>query len=506
MSAPLLLLFRRPSPPPLLWRAALLPQQHPQHQHQRRALSSTPPPPPDSSAAAAAERPTTAPAPPPLSGIRVLDLSQVVAGNVCASILAHFGADVIKLEAGSGGGDPIRGLRDLDARGTSYWWRSLGRNRRCATADLRTEAGRLVARRLALEWPADVLVENFRPGVLESHGLGPGDLPGLIFARISGYGQTGPRAREPGYASVCEAEAGLRHLNGVPGEVPVRLNASLGDTLTGIYAALGTVMALLHRQRTAAAAGGGGGGGGGKGQVVDASLHECVASVLDAAVTEAAAHAASGGARGSVRGPSGSTISGVVPTGTFATRDGRHVVVGGNGEGVYGRLMRAVGRPEMDGAADARFRGNANRVAREGEIMAAIAGWVARRSLEECLAALREARVPAGALATPADLVRCPQFAARGFLQRAKAPPSPAAGGGAGAGAGAGAAAAAAAPDGKEDGEEFVVHAWPPHLSATPGGTRWAGAELGQHTDEVLREVLRMGDDEIRRLREAGGV
>lgn len=494
MSAPILLPFRRRPPPVHLWRAALWPQHQHQHQQQpqHRALSSSSTPPHDSGA----DRPTTPPhdsgadrpATPPLAGFRVLDLSQVVAGNVCASILGHFGADIIKLEAGSGGGDPIRGLRDLDAKGQSYWWRSLGRNRRCVTADLRTESGRLVAKRLAVEWPADVLVENFRPGVLESHGLGPDDLPGsVIFARISGYGQTGPRAREPGYASVCEAEAGLRHLNGMPGEVPVRLNASLGDTLTGIYAALGTVMALLHRQRTTTTTGAGGSGG--RGQVVDASLHECVASVLDAAVTEAAAHASSGGARGSVRGPSGSTISGVVPTGTFATRDGRHVVVGGNGEGVYGRLMRAVGRADMDGAVDERYRGNANRLKREDEIMDAIAEWVKRHSLDECLAALREARVPAGALATPADLVRCPQYAARGFLQRARAPGK---------------------NGGKEDdddeGEEFVVHAWPPVMSATPGGTRWAGAALGQHTDEVLREVLRMGDDEIARLREAGGV
>lgn len=423
-----------------------------------------------------------------------------MAGNVCASILAHFGADVIKLEAPGAGGDPLRGLRDLDGRGTSYWFRSLGRNRRCATADLRTKPGRAVARRLALEWPADVVVENFRPGVLEAHGLGPADLPpSVVFARISGYGQTGPRSAEPGYASVCEAGAGLRHLNGVPGETPVRLNASLGDTLTGIYAALGVVMALLHR------------GKGGRGQTVDASIHECVASVLDAAVTEAAAHAATGGRRGSVRGPSGSTISGVVPTGTYPTLDGRHVAVGGNGEGVYGRLMRAIGRPDMDGAANPRYRGNAARVLAEPEINGAVAGWTSGRTLDEAVAALKAARVPAGPLATPADLLACPQFEARGISRaRARAPPNaakPAAAAGRAA-AGEGERKQEEEGEDEEQGEEeeYLLHAWPPGMSATPGGTRWAGPSLGRHTDEVLRGVLGMGDDEIWRLREAGAV
>jgi crotonobetainyl-CoA:carnitine CoA-transferase CaiB-like acyl-CoA transferase len=436
----------------------------------------------------------------PLSGYKVLDLTQVVAGNVASSILAHFGADVIKLEPPKGGGDPIRGLRDLDSAKTSYWWRSLGRNRRCATADLRTEAGRLVARRLALEWPCDVLVENFRPGVVEGHGLGPSDLPSsVVFARISGYGQTGPKASHPGYASVCEAGAGLRHLNGYEGQVPVRLNASLGDTLTGIYAALGTAMALLHRERTAMAAGGGGGaGGGGVGQVVDASIHESVASILDAVVTEAAAHRATSGQRGSVRGPSGSTISGVVPTGTFRTRDGRFAVIGGNGESVYGRLMRAVGREDMAGDVDERYRGNANRIGRETEIMAAISEWVARHDLSEVIAAMREARVPAGPLATPEDLLDCPQYNARGFLERARRPPKD--------GGGKEQQHGDEGDEGDEEEEEYVLHAWPPFLSKTPGGTRWAGADLGQHTDEVLRGILGMDVEEIEKMRKEGAV
>jgi crotonobetainyl-CoA:carnitine CoA-transferase CaiB-like acyl-CoA transferase len=489
-TTPLLLMRRRP--PPLLWRAVL--------QEAERHCGAAPPTP------TVAERRRAFSTPPavddtkntgPLAGVKVLDITQVVAGNVCSSILAHFGADVIKLEppacpktaatAQAAVGDPIRGLRDLDSKGTSYWWRSLGRNRRCVTADLRTEQGRQVARRLALEWPADVLVENFRPGVLESHGLGPQDLPAsVVFARISGYGQTGPRSAEPGYASVCEAGAGLRHLNGVPGQVPVRLNASLGDTLAGLYASLGAVMALLSRQRP--------GPSHGKGQVVDASIHECVASVLDAAVTEAAAHAATAGKRGSVRGPSGSTISGVVPTGTFATKEGRFVIIGGNGESVYSRLMRAIGRPEMDGAVNPHYKGNANRIEREGEIMLAIDNWTQKHSLDEVVRVMKEARVPAGPLATPADLLSCPQYEARGFLQRAKAPPKEEEGGGRDGGA---------ADEGEE---EFVVHAWPPFLSGTPGGVRWAGAELGQHTDEVLRGILGMDDEEIRRLREVGAV
>lgn len=298
------------------------------------------------------------PPPGPLAGYKVLDLGQVVAGNFAGALLAYFGADVIKVEPP--GGDPLRSLRVLDATGTSLWWRTYGRNRRCMVADLRTAAGRDVVRQLASK--CDLLVENFTPGKMEGWGLGPADLDArLVYCRISGYGQTGPMAGRPGYASVCEAHSGFRAVNGFPDRPPVRPNISLGDTLAGLHAAFGGVMALLARDRGLTGVGraprppapvGG--------QVVDAAITESVFSMLEACVPE--------WVEGGVdREPSGSTISGVVPSATFRTADARWCVVGGNGDSVYTRLMEAVGRPDM-GAQSPAFKDNAARCARADEI------------------------------------------------------------------------------------------------------------------------------------------
>jgi len=390
-----------------------------------------------------------------------LDLGQVVAGNFAGAILANFGADVIKIESPKG--DQLRSLRVRDDVGTSLWWRCHNRNKRCVTVDLHKDAGRDILRRLAQK--SDVLIENFRPGVMEGWKLGPGDLPpSLVYARISGYGQTGPLAKLPGYGSVCEAFGGFRYINGYPDRPPVRPNTSLGDNLAGIHAALGIVMSLLHQQRMR-----GMGDVRAPGQVVDAAISESVFNMMEACVSEYL-HA------GVERQPSGSTISGVVPSGTFKTKDGHWVVIGGNGDSVYSRLMSAIGRPDM-GASNPRYATNADRMKHEGEVMGAIAEWCEGRTRDEVQAAMDEARVPAGPILSVGDITRNEQYAARGMIEEAPVP-----------------------------GHSFSISvpAIPPILSRTPGKTWTAGADLGYHTKEVLMQELGMSEVEVERLRAQG--
>ena len=251
----------------------------------------------------------------PLAGVKVVELGQLIAGPFAGTLLAYFGAEVIKVEPP--GGDPIRGWRKLDDSGTSFWWRSIGRNKRSVTLDLKSDAGRDLAARLIDG--ADVLIENFRPGTLEKWGLGPERFtdsnPGLIYTRISGYGQDGPYADKPGYASVCEGIGGLRYVNGFPGERPVRPNLSLGDTVAGLHAALGILLALFERR------------GSGLGQVVDVALYETVFNLLEAVIPEF-------DGAGLIREPAGSTVTGIVPTNTYRCADGKYVIIGGNGDSI----------------------------------------------------------------------------------------------------------------------------------------------------------------------------
>jgi crotonobetainyl-CoA:carnitine CoA-transferase CaiB-like acyl-CoA transferase len=360
----------------------------------------------------------------PLDGIRVLELGQLMAGPLCGTYLATFGAEVIKVEPP--GGDPVRSWRVLD-EGVSLWWRSLARNKRCVTLDLRTEDGRAAVRRLAAR--ADVLVENFRPGRMESWGLGPQDLrplnPDLVYVRVSGFGQDGPYAARRGFASVCEAMGGLRHVTGQPGEVPVRANLSLGDTLAGWQAALGTLLALLRRERA------------GGGQVVDVSIFESVVEVMEAAIPEA-------DRCGVVRGPSGTTITGVVPTDAYPCADGRHVVIGGNGDSIFVRLMRVAGREDM--AADERYATNPGRVEHRREIDEALAAWTSTLPSAEVVGRLVEAGVPAGPIQDATDLLADPHLGARGRLEQVEV-----------------------------EGRPLVLPALGPKLSDTPGRTDWPG-------------------------------
>ncbi|REJ75090.1 MAG: CoA transferase [Acidobacteria bacterium] len=384
----------------------------------------------------------------PLAGFRVVELGQLLAGPFCSTLLAYYGAEVIKVEPP--GGDPIRSWRVLKD-GESLWWASLGRNKKSVTLDLRQERGRELARRLIAG--SDVLVENFRPGTLEKWGLGPDELrrdnPSLIVARISGYGQTGPMARRPGYASVCEGFGGLRYVNGHPGEAPVRANLSLGDSLAGLHAAFGVLLALIERGRgdgDVARA-----GERGRGQDVDVGIFEAVYNLMEAVVPEYSG-------AGVVREPSGTTITGIVPTNTYRCSDGRFVIIGGNGESIFQRLMRAAGRPEM--AEDPRFAGNANRVLHEEEIDRALAEWTATLTLDQALAALAEAEVPSGPIYSVREMMEDPQYRARGLFEPVEV-----------------------------GGERLEIPAIVPRLGRTPGATRWPGPKLGEHTREVLGEL-----------------
>lgn len=386
-----------------------------------------------------------------LSGVRVLELGQLLAGPWAGTVLAYFGAEVIKVEPPEG--DPIRSWRVLDESGTSYWWRSIARNKRCITLSLREPEGREIAKRLALE--SDVLIENFRPGTMERWGLGPEvfakEKPELVYARVSGYGQTGPYASRPGYAAVAEAIGGLRHLTGIPGEPPVRANLSLGDTLAGLHAAIGILVALHERRAS------------GRGQTVDVALYEAVFSVLEGVIPE---HAATGMARG----PSGATIEGVVPSNLYPCRGGRWVVIGANGESLFSRLMRAIGRPDL--AEDPSLASNPGRVRERERIDAAIAAWTSERTPGQVVDALVEAEVPCGPILDAAGMRADPHFQARGLFERAPT-----------------------------EAGEVELPALAPRLERTPGVTERAGPRLGADTAVVLRELLGMTEPEIADLR-----
>jgi len=397
--------------------------------------------------------------PRPLDGIRVLEVGQLLAGPFAGSILAYYGAEVIKVEP-PGTGDPLRQWRILDDDGTSFWWRSLGRNKKCITADLRSDEGRGLVRKLAGK--CQVLVENFRPGVMEKWGLGPADLwannPALIYARISGYGQDGPYAAKPGFASVCEGFGGLRYVNGKPGEPPMRPNLSLGDTMAGLHTALGVVMACLHQTRNP----------GSKGQVIDTALYEAVFNVLEGVVPEY-------DGAGVVREPSGSTITGIVPTNTYRCADGKFIIIGANGDSIFKRLCEAMGRDDM--AADARLANNAGRVEHEAEIDQAIAAWTGSLSSVDALELLEDARVPSGPIYSVADMMVDPHYIARGLFEQVDV-----------------------------NGQPLKIPAMVPKLSATPGRTDWPGPEVGAFNEAVYGELLCLSAADIAALEGKGVV
>ena len=389
----------------------------------------------------------------PLAGYRVIELGQLLAGPFAGCMLAYFGAEVIKIEPPNGG-DPIRRWREM--RGdTSLWWRSLARNKKSVTIDLKSSRGIELVRRLIEK--ADVVIENFRPGVVEKWGLGPNDFsesnPGLVYARISGYGQDGPYASKPGFASVCEGMSGFRYVNGQPGEPPVRPNLSIGDTISGIHAALGIVMALLEKQRS------------GSGQVIDVALVESMFNLMEAVVPEFDGN-------GVVRQPSGSTVTGIVPTNTYRCADSKYIVIGGNGDSIFQRLMVAAGHPEM--AEDPRLASNQGRVEHEPEIDTVLKQWCAAHDSNYLLELLDQARVPAGPIYNVEDMLNDEHFNARGLFETVEI-----------------------------DGQPLKIPALVPRLSRTPGTTRWPGGGLGHDNHEVLAGMLGLDEEQMEELRSA---
>ncbi len=393
----------------------------------------------------------------PLSGMRVIEMGQLIAGPFTGSVLGYFGAEVIKIEPITG--DPVRYWR-LTENNTSYWWHSVSRNKKSITLNLKSDEGRQIAKDLILK--SDVLIENFKPGTLERWGMSPDDLkkdnPGLISARISGYGQTGPRSHLPGYASVCEGYGGFRYVNGFPDRPPVRPNLSIGDTLAGLHAAMGVMLAYIQREKDPD----------GKGQVVDAAIYESVFNLMEAVVPEYSGC-------GAIREPSGSTITGIVPTNTYLTSDDKHVIIGGNGDSIFKRLMIAIGRPDM--AEDPRLEQNQGRVENEKEIDAAIEKWTREHTSDEVLTTMDEVSVPAGPILSVEDMMNDEHYIARGMFQEVEA-----------------------------NGRTLHIPAMLPILTETPGSTEWPGPELSEHTEEVLTELLGKDEGEITQLREDGVV
>ena len=388
----------------------------------------------------------------PLTGIRVLELGQLLAGPFAGTLLGYYGAEVIKVEP-PGKGDPIRQWREVKD-GTSLWWRSLGRNKKCVTLDLKSEKGREIVKSLILK--SDVVIENFRPGTMEKWGLGPEVFeethPKLVYTRISGYGQTGPLAQKPGFASVCEGFSGFRAVNGFPGEAPVRPNLSMGDSLAGLHAAFGIVLALMQRNKTQ-----------GIGQVVDVALYESMYNMMEAIVPEY-------DGAGVVRKPSGTTVTGIVPTNTYRCGDGKYIVVGGNGDSIFMRLMDAIGREDL--AKDPRVATNQGRVEHEQEIDGVLSSWTGQLSSEEALAILDEARVPSGPIFNVEDMMEDEHYQARGMFESVDI-----------------------------NGESLKIPAIVPKLVNTPGETLWPGPEVGEYNDEVYRDLLDMSEQDVSDLR-----
>jgi len=376
----------------------------------------------------------------PLQGIRVLELGSLIAGPFCAKTLGDFGAEVIKIEP-PGEGDPLRTWRRM-RNGVSLWWHVQSRNKKSVTCDLRSPEGQEIVRRLARG--CDIAIENFRPGALEKWNLGWDALsrenPKLILVRISGYGQSGPYRERPGFAAIAEAIGGLRYVNGFPDRPPARPNLSLGDTLASLHGVIGALLALHHIKN------------GGKGQVIDVALYESVFNCMESLLPEYSAG-------GYVRERSGSALPGIAPSNLYPCKGGAYVLIAGNADSLFRRLMTAIGREDLrDDPALAR---NDGRAAQMERIDQAIAAWTSRFSQEEVLETMEKAEVPAGRIYSAADIAADPHFAARGMIRDIVA----------------------------SDGEPLKVPGVIPVLSATPGGIRTPAPRLGEHTGEVLREI-----------------
>ncbi len=404
----------------------------------------------------------------PMAGIKVLELGTLIAGPFCARMLAEFGAEVIKIEA-PGEGDPIRKWRVLKD-GNSLWWYVQSRNKKSITLNMKDKRAQEIARRLALD--ADIIIENYRPGVLEKWNLGFDQLkainPAAIMVRLSGYGQTGPLRDAPGFGAIGESMGGLRYVSGHPDRPPVRIGISIGDSVASLHGAIGALMALRHRDATGGRWNGKSGTEcvAGQGQMVDVALYEAVFNMMESLVPEYD-HA------GVVRERTGGALPGIVPSNTYTTGDGENIVIAGNGDAIFKRLMTAIGRHDM--ADDPALANNAGRVPATQAIDEAIQSWCSTQTIDAALAVLQGADVPVSKIYSVRDMMQDPQFLARQMFEQHQF----------------------------KDGSSIKLPAVTPKLSETPGATRWIGPELGEHTDEVLK-TLGYSDQEIADFRHTG--
>ncbi len=388
----------------------------------------------------------------PLKGLKVLEMGQLLAGPFCGSMLAGFGAEVVKIEKPKTG-DPLRVWRKM-YNGTSLWWLSMGRNKKSITLDMTNAKGQEIARKLAAK--VDILLENFKPGTMEKWGMGYDELKavnkGIIMVRVSGWGQTGPYSSRPGYANVAEGVGGMRYTSGYPDRPPVRTGTSIGDTLAGLHAALGALTAVYHRDVN-----------GGCGQVVDVAIYESIFNMMESTLAEY-------DKLGHIRERTGAKLEGIVPTSTYPTRDGKFIIIGGNGDSIYRRLMTAVGRADLGEHAE--MQNNAGRVEHEAEIDRAITDWTLTKTYDEAYAEILTAEVPCGPVYSIADIVKDAQYNARGIFETVEI----------------------------AENDRVKIPAVLPFLSETPGGTDWIGSKLGEHNEEIYRGFLEMSQGEYEDL------
>ncbi|HEC51360.1 hypothetical protein LCGC14_0182660 [marine sediment metagenome] len=391
----------------------------------------------------------------PLAGLKVIELGTLIAGPFAARICAEFGADVIKVESPNGG-DPLRKWRKL-YEGTSLWWFVQARNKQSITLNLKAAEGVRILKQLLAD--ADILIENFRPGTLEKLGLGWDVLqalnPGLVMVRLSGFGQTGPYKDQPGFGAVGESVGGLRYITGYEDRPPVRTGISIGDSIAALWGVIGALMALRHREVNQ-----------GKGQVVDVALYEAVFAMMESMVPEF-------DVMGFVRERSGNIMPGITPSSIHTCNDGKAVQIGANGDAIFQRFMRAIGRDDL--ADDPTLADNAGRDARRDELYALIDSWAARRSQEDVLTLLNRAEVPASKIYSAADMFSDPQYLAREMFINATLP----------------------------DGKPFKMPGIVPKLTETPGSAEWTGPALGEHTDTLLKQ-LGYTHESVERLRKNG--
>jgi formyl-CoA transferase len=390
-----------------------------------------------------------------LTGIRVVEMGQLIAGPFCGQLLGDMGAEVVKIES-PGTGDPMRLWGQSNAAGDSLSWPVIARNKKSVTLNLRVEAGQEAARRLLAQ--SDILVENFRPGTLERWNLSPERLwqanPGLIIVRVTGFGQSGPYAPRAGFGSIGEAMGGLRYLTGEPDRPPSRAGVSIGDSLAGTFAALGALGALNARHRT------------GHGQVVDSAIYEAVLAMMEASLTE-------WDALGYQRERTGAVLPNIAPSNVYPTADGSSVLIAANQDSVFRRLAKVMGQPEL--ADDQRYATHHARGERQQELDDLISAWSASYTAADLLPLLHKGGVPAGRVYRASDMFADEHFAARDTIVRVS----------------------------NSKGDSFAMQNVAPRLSATPGGVRWAGPQLGEHNTEILGR-LGYQDEDLQQLRNDG--